>query len=166
MAKKSKSIYAPGELGRVRDRLGNFNPDEAKQLAQKLGGEVGYERSEDEEKTRAGIRRTRHEKVNVQIGNSGRSSRRVELPPELENETGDKKQQKQKGYSPADDPRVPIKASYWERVKMDRYAGQPEFEIKTAAQVLFSMISVFADIADSVNPVFVTRRMQEYYKKI
>ncbi|HPC72189.1 MAG TPA: hypothetical protein PLB48_10315, partial [Treponema sp.] len=44
MAKKPKAIYEPGELERTRQRLGDLDPEEARQIAQKLGGEVGIEK--------------------------------------------------------------------------------------------------------------------------
>jgi hypothetical protein len=168
MAKKT-AIYAPGELDRVRDKLGPLDADEAKALAKKLGGEVGYERTEEEEKARQG-RRVRHERVEVRIGDRPvRSGRRVEMSQELDSEEekpGKKKSGRRDGTDPADDPSIPVKIGYWERVKMDRLAGQPEFEIKTSSQVFYSVISLFTDIVDFVSPAFVTRRMTEYYKKI
>ena len=164
MAKRDKAVYAPGELGRLRERLGEFDRDEAQILAQKLGGEVGYERSDEQEKARQGSSRTRNERVNVQV--KGRPRRSVELIPEYEAEEKPKKSFRVKKANPADDPKVLLKTPYWERIKMDKFAGQPEFEIKSSGQVLYSMISVFADIADSVSLAFVNRRMGEYYKKI
>ena len=166
---KNKAVYAPGELDRVRDKLGPLDADEAKAIAKKLGGEVGYERSEEEEKARQN-RRVRHDKVDVRIGDRpGRAGRRVEMLSEFDAEDekpGKKKSDRRDGTDPADDPSIPIKVGYWERVKMDRLAGQPEFEIKTPSQVFYSVISLFADIVDFVSPIFVTRRMTEYYKKI
>ena len=41
MAKKENAVYAPGELSRVRDKLGVTDHNEAKRMAQLLGGEVG-----------------------------------------------------------------------------------------------------------------------------
>jgi len=168
MAKKT-AVYAPGELDRVRDKLGPLDADEAKAIAKKLGGEIGYERTEEEEKARQG-HRVRHERVDVRIGDRpGRSGRRVEMSSGFESEDekpGKKKSGRRDGTDSADDPSIPVKIGYWERIKMDRLAGQPEFEIKTPSQVFYSVISLFADIADFVSPVFVTRRMTEYYKKI
>jgi hypothetical protein len=168
MAKKDKAVYAPGELSRVRDKLGDLNKEEAKRLAEKLGGEVGYERTEEQEQLRQRPKQVRHERVDVKIGNQPSRSvpkHRVELASEDEHEA------KRKPYSrreldPADDPSVPLRSSYWDRVKMDKYAGQPEFDIKSSTQVLFSMLSLLGTIPDYVNPGFVTRRMGEYYKKI
>ena len=166
MAKKEKAIYAPGELSRVRDKLGVYDQDEARKLAEKLGGEIGYERTEDQEKVKAG--RTRRQTVDVRIGERpGRSKYAIELPPESGGEDfSRKKTSRRKEGDIGDDPSVPIRVSYWDRVKMDKFAGLPEFEIKSPVQVLYSMVSFFSEIPDYVSPVFVTRRVPEYYKKI
>ncbi|MCL2319470.1 MAG: hypothetical protein FWC45_05240, partial [Treponema sp.] len=171
MAKKEKAVYAPGELRRVRDKLGTLDKEEAKLMAQKLGGEVGYERT-DEEEERA--KRVRYERVDVKIGDRptrGGSRRQVELALEGDNEAGGddpgrKKPYRRRELDPEDDPAIPIKVSYWDRVKMDKIVGQPEFDIKSSGQVFFSMVSLFADVPDYVSPAFIARRMPEYYKKI
>jgi hypothetical protein len=49
---------------------------------------------------------------------------------------------------------------------MDRYASQFEFEIKNSMQVLVSVFSLFRAPVDAVNPRFVSRRMNLYYRKI
>jgi len=167
MAKKQKAVYAPGELSRVREKLGTLDDNETKQLIQKLGGEIGYERTEDQEKTRNNPQRIRREKVEVKIGS--RSRRPVELASsgEADGSSGEnKKFFRQKDLDPADDPSIAIRASYWDRLKMDRFAGQPEFEIKSGAQIFQSAISFFTAGPDYVNPAFVTKRMTEYYRKI
>jgi hypothetical protein len=167
MAKNNKAIYAPGELDRVRSKLGNIDQAEAKKMAEKLGGEVGYERTEEQEKARQKPPRTRRERVNVKIGGRpGAPQRRIELAAEGGESAGSQKAYRRKELNPADDPLVPLRASYWDRVKMDKYAAQPEFEIKSSGQVVFSMISIFGEIPDYVNPAFVTKRMGEYYKHI
>ena len=175
MAKKEKAVYAPGELKRVRDKLGVLDKEEAQKMAQKLGGQIGYERTDDEEKAKQNSQhKVRHERVEVRIGDRpGRSSRRVELAPEdpglgdsSEGMPAKKKSGRLREIDPFDDPSVPLKVGYWDRVKMDRFAGQPEFDIKTSGQVLHSVLSIFSEITDFVSPVFVTRRMAEYYKKI
>ena len=162
MAKKDKAIYAPGELSRIRDKLGISDAEEAKLMAQKLGGDIGYERSDDDEKHKQS--KTRRDKVDVKI--SGRPRRAVELPFDEDEGFSQKKPNRKKEYDTSDDPAVPIRVSYWDRVKMDKFAGQPEFEIKSSGQVLHSMISLFSDIPDYVCQAFVINRMGEYYKKI
>jgi hypothetical protein len=167
MAKSDKAVYAPGELDRVRSNLGSLDQTEAKKIAQKLGGEIGYERTEEQEKARQKPQRTRRERVNVNIGGrAGPPGRRVELAAGDEENGAGKKPSHRQELNPADDPSIPVRVSYWDRLKMDKYAAQPEFEIKSSSQVLFSMISIFGEIPDYVNPAFITKRMGEYYKHI
>ncbi|MDR1211221.1 MAG: hypothetical protein LBK40_03205 [Spirochaetaceae bacterium] len=158
---KRKDIYAPGELSRVRKQLGNLDADEAKIMAKKLGGEVGYERSSSRN---AGQKRVRHETVDVVVGarKGGVPKHRVELAPQ----EGSQRVTRRTIAGPGDDPGVPLQLSYRERVKMDRYAGQIEFEIKTAGQVFHSIVAIFGEAPDYVSPRFITRRMNEYYKRI
>jgi hypothetical protein len=166
MARKTKAIYAPGELSRVRNKLGDLDLEEAKRMAQILGGEVGVEKTAAQAAKEKRPGRVRHETVDVMVGGRGgrgRPKHLVELAPA---EEGPGKKRIKLKYDPADDPSVPVKISYRERVKMDRYAGQTEFDIKTPGQVFYSMISIFGDIVDYVSPVFVTRRMNDYYKRI
>jgi hypothetical protein len=171
MAKKEKAVYKPGELQRVRDNLGSLDRSEARRIAEKLGGEIGFERTEEQEQARQRPVRTRHERVNVKIGgqpSGGRvPNRRVELASEGGESYGTgAKPYRKKAVDPSDDPSVPVRISYWERVKMDRHAGQSEFDVKSPSQVLLSVLSIFGEIPDYVNPGFITRRLPEYYKKI
>ena len=39
--KKPNAVYEPGELNRVRKKLGDMDLSEARRMAQILGGEVG-----------------------------------------------------------------------------------------------------------------------------
>jgi hypothetical protein len=164
--KKPNAIYAPGELDRVRGKLGDIDDTEAKRVAQLLGGEVGYERSPEPPPGKAG--RSRRETVELVVGGKGR--KRPGRIIETAGEENDKNalpglSQIRPGDS-SDDPSVQLRTSYGERLKMDRFAAQPEFAIKNSAQVLVSMLSFFNEPADYVNPRFVTRRMSEYYQRI
>ncbi|MDR3284532.1 MAG: hypothetical protein LBS97_05080 [Treponema sp.] len=44
--KRPQARYAPGELKKIRENLGNITPEEAKALTKKLGGEIGIEKSD------------------------------------------------------------------------------------------------------------------------
>ncbi|MDR0877255.1 MAG: hypothetical protein LBN21_04325 [Treponema sp.] len=178
MAKKPKAVYAPGELNRVRGKLGELDAEEAKRMAQILGGEVGYERNEEQDNSKKKRPvKTRHETVELVVGGKGKNSgrgtgsrpkHRVDLIDLDEHEEKALKRslpQNKKG-DPADDPSVQLKTVYFERVKMDRYAAQPEFDIKTGSQALLSMLSFFSDPPDYVNALFVNKRMNEYYRRI
>ncbi|MDR0623452.1 MAG: hypothetical protein LBG10_03385 [Treponema sp.] len=176
MNKKPKAVYAPGELDRVRGKLGELDADEAKRMARILGGEVGYERTrEEDERRQARAGRIRRETVELVVGGGrpgGRgqdSRRRIDTAGEGEKETPvsqKKNSRSQKKPDTGDDPSVPLKTNYFERVKMDRHASQPEFDIKSPSQALFSVIAFFNDPPDYVNPLFVTRRISDYYRRI
>ncbi|MDR3138948.1 MAG: hypothetical protein LBT95_04665, partial [Treponema sp.] len=168
MANKEKAIYAPGELTKVREKLGDIDDTEAKRLAQILGGEVGVERSKDPEASQKKPQ-VRNQTVDVKVGGKGSSGHpihRVEVAADPDTRTPRRKAHRKKGSDPSDNPSIPIKLSYRERVKMDRYAGQTEFEIKTLTQVFRSLLSFFSEVPDAVSSAFVTRRLDEYYKRI
>ncbi|MDR2471282.1 MAG: hypothetical protein LBD09_04130 [Treponema sp.] len=169
---KQKAVYAPGELAKTRERIGigHLDLDEAKRMTQILGGEVGYERTDEQEAARGKPQRVRHETVEVNIGGR-RPIRRVETAGDdgissAELKEYRKKKAKEKKEGPADDPSTPVKAGYWDRVRMDKYCGQIEFEIKNSGQILVSMLSILSDPPDYVNPAFVNRRMNDYYRRI
>jgi len=157
MAKKNNAIYAPGELGKVRDKLGVTDEAEAKRMALLLGGEVGTERAPEEDRKKGG---------DGFIG--GRRRRSIDLAPEDEEELAGISSYKSKksGPYPGDDPTVPARLSYMERVKIDQYAGQTIFEIKNSMQVLTSIFSFFKEPIDYVNYRFVIYRLNEYFSKI
>jgi hypothetical protein len=172
MAKKDKAVYAPGELTRVREKLGDINEAEAKRIAQLLGGEVGVEKTETKAPPQSSPR-TRSQPPNGAVNGKagGRTGgrqpmRRVEVASDEEDDAARRKIFVPRKADPADDPALPLKLSYRERVKMDRYAGQSEFEIKSAGQVFRSIISFFGEVPDYVSPAFINRRMNEYYKRI
>jgi hypothetical protein len=160
MAKKDNAIYAPGELSNLRDKLGVKDHFEAKRMAEVLGGEVGTERSIEPEEPK---NKTRKESADVIVG--GRRGRRVDVAGDEPDETTRRARQRVDMF-PGDDPSVPAKLSYRERVKIDQLAGQLYFEIKTSFQVLISIFSFFKEPVDYVNSRFVIRRMNDYYYKI
>jgi len=167
MAKRVKAIYKPGELDEVRKKLGDIDPNEARRMAQVLGGEVGIEKAPGSPEPER-RQRPRHETVEVSLDRPGLKkaapTHRVEIRPQ-EGERS-KRPKRTTILDPGDDPSVPLKTSYRERLKMDRYAAQVEFEIKNPTQVFYSMLSLFGEPPDFVNPDFVSRRMNEYYQRI
>jgi len=162
MAKKNSghsknAVYAPGELSRVREKLNVTDDTEAKRMMQLLGGEVGTERSLEDDQAK--------NKKNNTPGGSKRSIRRVDIAAE-DDYSYDRPKQKRSGPYPGDDPSVSVRLPYGERVKIDQYAGQLAFEIKSSMQILTSIFSFFKEPIDYVNPRFVIVRMNEYYGKI
>ncbi|MDR0495194.1 MAG: hypothetical protein LBG95_06175 [Treponema sp.] len=165
---KSNAVYEPGELGRVRGKLGQIDEAEAKRMAQILGGEVGTEKNvlTPIKKKDSPISR---KKVEMLV-----PGQQKKLPSRLIDVAGDEEGAASlTSFSPkpvkvdlADDPSIMLKTSYVERVKMDRYAAQFEYEIKSSLQVLISAFSILNDPIDYLNPRFVGRRMNAYYSKI
>jgi hypothetical protein len=161
MAKKENAIYAPGELSNLRNKLGVTDQVEAKRMAQVLGGEVGTERSVEPEDPKN--KKTKKETADAITG--GRRGRRVDVAGDgFDERTG--KPKPRLDVFPGDDPTVPVKLSYRERVKIDQLSGQLFFEIKSSFQVLVSVFSFFKEPIDYINSRFVTKRMNEYYSKL
>jgi hypothetical protein len=161
MAKNERAVYDPGELDRVRNKLGVTDAREAKRMAELLGGEVGVERSQEPVGKIPSLKRGPSGG-----GPGGRPRRRVELAPDREEAEVLKEAASRRPPDPADDPLIPVKASYFERVKMDRFCALPEFKIKSAGQAIMSVLSVFGDPPDLVNPSFITKKFNGYYKTI
>ncbi|MDR3302962.1 MAG: hypothetical protein LBS86_00950 [Treponema sp.] len=168
----AKTVYEPGELDRVRNKLGSIDPNEAKRMAERLGGEVGVERSTEQSAEGAGkgriVRKPRKSKGDAGGGSSGGgggggggSSSKGDADSDKSSKRGAKAED-----SSADDPKVPLKVNYAERLKMDKYAAQEEFDVKSSVQVFFSSFSFFKRPEDYVSSFFVVKRMPQYYQKI
>jgi hypothetical protein len=133
-------------------------------MAEVLGGDVGVERSAHPSTAAPIVRRkSSGAKPATQTGGvaSGGSAQGARRAPTAKAASAQKQ-----ASAGDDDPRVPVKASYFERLKMDRYAAEEDFEIKSSLQVLFETFSFFSRPRDYVNPSFITRRLPGYYKKI
>ncbi|MDR3248577.1 MAG: hypothetical protein LBT39_07310, partial [Treponema sp.] len=177
MAKSEKAVYAPGELDRVRGKLGVTNQDEAKRIAALLGGEVGVERSEE---AAAKSRKAPVRKPGGSGGGAGgaaggsggsaggrrRPGRHVETATDEEEVEALKKAAIRRPSDPADDPLIPVKASYFERIRMDRFCALPEFKIKSAGQAFLAIFALFGESPDLANPAFINKKLNIYYKKI
>ena len=166
MEKKPSAIYEPGELEKIRGRLGPVDETEARRIAQKLGGEVGTEKSV----VTPPIKRTsyvRRDKADPSV--SDRKSRRSGRPVDTtgdDDDFGRTQTIARQANDPSDDPNVQLKTSYFERIKIDRYAAQPEFEIKSSFQAFISILYFFGEPTDNLNPHFISVRIGAYFKKI
>ncbi|MDR0730452.1 MAG: hypothetical protein LBF63_02215 [Treponema sp.] len=168
MAKKEKAIYAPGELSQVRKKLGVTDELEARRMAKLLGGEVGVERNvHAHAPVQAGTKPASPGKAAA--GGSPvagqRPKHRVELAFEEETDLI-KKVSVRRPADPSDDPLIPVKASYFERIKMDRFCALSEFKIKSAAQAFMAALSFLGDAPDLVNPSFINKKLNNYYKTV
>jgi len=167
MAKKPNAIYEPGELRRVREKLGDIDLDEAKRMAQILGGEVGTEKSAPDRTEEKPSGKAKQDVVDLTaIARGGRRSGRVIETVPYDDGIRYSPAKKPPKEDPADDPSIDLKTSYFERIKMDRFASTPEFELKNPFQVLVSMLSFKVNRKDLISPRFTSRRMNAYYNKI
>jgi hypothetical protein len=151
MAKRPPAVYAPGELDRTRRNLGDLDVDEAKRIAGLLGGDIGVERAAMPAKPARRRAGDREETVDLTVGGQAPQRRTP-----AEEETRQR----------AEESGPPVRPNYRERVKMDRFAALPEYEIKTSAQAMRSMLALFRDPPDFINPGFTTKRMNEYYDRL
>jgi len=165
MAKKPSAIYEPGELEKVRGRLGPVDESEAKRIAKKLGGEIGTEKSIVAPPLSA--KKTGYAKRDKgELAVPVRKGKRPSLGASFEDDYGRGAAIAKHASDPSDDPSVQLKTSYFERIKIDRYAAQLEFEIKTPLQAFLSIFSFFGEPDDNLSPRFINVRMAAYYKKI
>ncbi|MDR0784894.1 MAG: hypothetical protein LBE74_03300 [Treponema sp.] len=141
----AKAIYEQGELDKVRNRLGVVNSEEAKRMAKILGGEVGVEKNPNQD---AGAAKSSAAKT--------APKRRIETASD----------EKAGALSNSAAFNLPVVQSYGERVKMDKLAYQEEFDIKTFFQLAASILSFAEPPVDYISPMFINKRMDEYYKKI
>jgi hypothetical protein len=150
MKKKPKKKYLPGELEKIRKQLGEISDEEAKKMAEILGGEVGIELDEEEiekkyrklkfleerkkrlhdfDKTKALLKEKNEQTVGPSVGSQAVT------------EQNQKKIKKKK-------------LSYMNRLRLDYLSSKPEFGIKSVSGVLAAFFSFLVDAPDYLNPVF------------
>ncbi|GHU41621.1 hypothetical protein FACS1894190_09940 [Spirochaetia bacterium] len=151
-----KAIYAPGELDKVKERLGPIDEKDAKRMQRLLGGDVGYEKTEAEKEREAAEARE------VLAAKTKKKPRHI---VEVTQNNGEKNNDKAYNKSGGIIPNIGV-ASYRERVKMDICAGDTGFHIKTPWQVFVSRISFFRTPPDKVSLWFVRDKLNEYYTHI
>jgi hypothetical protein len=149
-----KAIYAPGELEKVRNRLGPLDKNEAKHMQSILGGEVGRERENDNNNKKK-------RRPSTGAPAPSRPARAVEV---VETPDESAKPRRRRASAP---PATGIPdTAYRERIRMDVCCAEPEYGIKTFWQVLKSRLTFFRTPPDMVSASFVTGIIGEYYKQI
>ncbi|MDR0411004.1 MAG: hypothetical protein LBH75_03425 [Treponema sp.] len=141
----AKAIYEQGELERVRNRLGVVDNEEAKRMAKILGGEVGVEKKS-------------HQDAGDTKASAAKTTPKHRIETVFDEKAGT--------LSNVSNLSLPVVQSYVERVKMDKIAYQEEFDIKTFFQLTVSILSFAGPPIDYISPVFINKRMDEYYRKI
>ena len=163
MAKSQPEKYNPGELDRTRNNLGSLSREEAKRMAERLGGEVGiektdkalqekYDRIKKESETRAMAAAGKYHPRNK------KSDRKTAQKEKDDNAySGHYKRKKLNTIA---------KISYFDRIKIDRIASRPEHRIKSRAAVISSYLSFLVKNRDLVNPEFIIDGDRYFYAHI
>ena len=153
----------------MREKLGDIDLEEARRVAQILGGEIGTEKGVSEQQAAGRGSRSKEEMVDLTVAarKTRRPGRVIEtIVPEEEDRFVPVKKTKPQKLDPADNPLLNLRTSYFERLKMDRFAALPEFEIKNPLQIIVSAFPFLNEQRDYVNPRFTNHRMNAYYNKV
>jgi len=160
---KSKTLYEPGELDRVRKNLGDLDPEEARRVAKILGGEVGIERSPEELAPRK--RRDLQRPGDVEFQDE-RSASRLEKSGHASSAGQERRQADAAKEDEGRELAREATLAYGQRLKMDFLCSQPDFLIKTQGQVVASFFSFLPGLKDGVNPFFLMDIVPETFKHL
>ncbi|MBN1648496.1 MAG: hypothetical protein JW874_10710 [Spirochaetales bacterium] len=153
MPKQHPERYEPGELEKTRKNIGPLSDDDARDMAEKLGGEIGLERPEpDLDERYAEFKRKQRRRSDI-------------LPAEkinrdilqiIDDKTDPEPLPKRK------DRRI----SHRNQVRMNFLAARNEHQIKTKLNAFLSFFSFLTSVRDMVNPRFITQGDRIFYYKI
>jgi hypothetical protein len=154
---KSRAVYEPGELDRVRKNIGDIEPDEARRIAGLLGGEVGYEK--DREAIEKEERRLKIARAADEARKAAKEARTLERKRHIEALRRLTKNGEEGGTASR-----PM--GYSARVRVDFLCSHGDHLIKTQTQALRSLISFLPGYKDSINPYFVSTLCSEVFDRI
>ncbi|MDR0910839.1 MAG: hypothetical protein LBM77_13875 [Spirochaetaceae bacterium] len=167
---RPKAVYEPGELDKVRGRLGPLSAEEAKKMSQVLGGEVGVEKSAAKQAAgssdRGVIKRNRPKGVEASALVDRQRHREAENGAASGGYGSDSRKAASKPKRHDDDPNTPYKLHYIERVKMDKLMWASNINLKTTGQFLQSVFSFFQPPPDFLNPEFISREISVYVQPL
>ena len=156
MAKRVPVKYEPGELERVRRKLGPLTPEEATRIARALNGEVGAERTDatiekrygDLKYLKTGYVQGKRRKHSEQTVGQSLITGRPE-PTTVFLDTADPY------VPPVPERRLLPAPGYLDRVRTDFLASSPEYGIKSSWQAMISLLSFAVQVPDRVHSSFV-----------
>ncbi len=132
--------YEPGELESTRRHLGDLSPAEARTMAEKLGGEVGVERTPDAVEEE--YDKLRQKATEFTEKEPRRQSRFVPASPAYRVVRSTRPE------------RILPKMRWRERVKTDFYSARHDLRLKTKFQAWQTVFSLLRLTPDFVNPHF------------
>ncbi|MBN1412491.1 MAG: hypothetical protein JW969_16710 [Spirochaetales bacterium] len=161
MGKLPQKIYEPGELDRVRKNIGKISREEAKKMANLLGGEVGLEkeRSASEKKKQSSRQRALQELEKKEQ----EKKRYAKIILKEKKKQEELKRQKKKRDKLAAKAKKKEKPDFVNRVKVDFLCNNKEFRMKGVEDVIAALFSGFLNIPDVINQKFIKKANENYY---
>lgn len=154
MDKHPPKKYAPGELQRTRENLGQIPEDEAKRVGRLLGGEIGIEKTDDE-----------IDKKYQELRKRSLSSRKYTKSPRTKSGS-DRQHIAQTENVSIEESSERRQIPYIERIKMDFLSVQPEHMVKRKGEAVASLFSFLFHVPDTVHPRFIKDGDFIFYKHI
>ncbi|MDC7226229.1 MAG: hypothetical protein PQJ61_05650 [Spirochaetales bacterium] len=167
MAKSRPEIYNPGDLDRTRNNLGELSKEEADRMASILGGEVGFEKTDEALKQKYDHLKKVTSSHRPSGKGSGGGSRKAGEPSAAASS-----EKKQKPHSDAytghynRKKTAKTKPGYFDRIKIDRMAARPEHRVKSRSDLFSAYFSFLIKRKDKVNPDFILEGDTFYYSHI
>ncbi len=143
--------YNPGELDKTRKNIGEVSQDEARRLKEKLGGEVGVERS---------TREVEAQYDKLKYNNKPGASAPV---PPVNRPAYEGEPEGVSYFLTGSDGKLKrvvrrfaaTRMKSRERIKTDFYCARPEISVKTTSQAFSSLLTLFMHVPDTVSHRFV-----------
>ena len=153
MGKRPPQRYEPGELQRTRNNLGDVSAKEAKDIAKKLGGDIGVEKIAPE------ITRSyeRIKSINRRKGEEAETPKDQFDRPVFATHSP---------LSPSFEKIKTPRLKYMERMRINFLLADPDYRIKTRANAYLSLFSFAIPVKDALSSEFVTNFDTEIYKSV
>lgn len=136
---KNRIIYNPGELEKVREKLGPITDEEAKRMSKILGGKVGFEKLEE----------------------TNLPQRDIQTKPTIKQKSIVKP-----SHQMANSPTIELSTSFFDRWKINSLMAETYFSIKTQGQAFTASIRKTPEEREFVNAYFITTICASIYKHI
>lgn len=148
----SPENYDPGELDKTRKNIGPITESEAKLMAEKLGGEIGVERSDQ-----------KMEQKYTKLKEKQRRRSDILGPEKFDREVPSYAADESENHLLL---KTEQKISRMQQIKINFLAARPEHQLKTKFNALMSVFSFFTPVRDSVHPVFISHGDKIFYYQI
>ena len=146
MAGRPEEKYKPGELKKVKGKLGKLSREEAKSMSEILGGEIGIEQTD--QNINDG-----YKKIHDRNRRNG-EDRWINESPDANSIW----QEEKSGSS--------IKYGYLERIKLYFLASHSDHNIKTTRQIFYAIFALFSNQKNYINSSLINNSNYFFYKSI